>query len=128
MPSEFGNIIDLEISDPWEFGTVHGTGPFRALLVKFFTSSTYECDKLGVAKLDVSVIFKGKTYEYILMQSRHTDVGIEELKRGNTILCNLLAISENSADSSDPLEASKNDPKATILVGSVRFAESDRNQ
>ena len=111
--------IELEISDPWDFGTVHGTGPFQGCLVKFFESGAYDVDKLGVAKLDTALDFQNVHYEYLLVQSRHADVHIVEIESGRTVLCNLSAISETSANAEDPLVASKNDPKGVVLVGSV---------
>jgi len=111
--------IELEVSDPWEFCTVHGTGPFHGLLIKLFTSMEYGADKLGVVKLDTPLYFHGMQYEYLLVQSRHADVHVVELENGRTICCNLSAISETSANLGDPLVASRNDNKAVVLVGSI---------
>ena len=111
--------IEIEVSDPWEFCTVHGTGPFHGRLIKLFTSEEYYSDKLGVAKLDTPLDFKGMQYEYLLVQSRHADVHVAEIENGRTVCCNLSAISKTSANLADPLVAARNDNKAIVLVGSI---------
>lgn len=119
MASDYIAIIDVEISDPWDFGTAHGTGPFQGCLIKFFASQEYGADKLGVVKLDEPLDFQNMRYEYLLVQSRHVDTQVAEIENGKRVLCNLSAISEASTNATDPLIASRNDPKSTVLVGSV---------
>lgn len=119
--------VELEVSDPWEFGTVHGTGPFYGKLVKLFSSKVYCGDKLAVLKLNKSLDFKAVRYEYLLAQARHTDASITELENGGKVRCNLSAISEGSANANDPLVASREDPRAPGLVGSVSWQkEADK--
>ena len=119
--------IELEVSDPWGFCTVHGTGPFHGRLIKFFASEEYDADKPGVAKLDTPLDFQGMQYEYLLVQSRHADVRVAEIENGRKVFCNLSPISETSANAADPLVASRSGHRAAVLVGSIIRGEREES-
>jgi hypothetical protein len=120
MPQSIYNMeVAIEVSDPWEFGTAHGTGPFDGHLMKLFSCKEYNGDILAVLRLDTPLDFKGMRYEFLLAQARHTNVSVADIENGNQILCNISAISKQSAAAVDPLISSKDDPHAIGLVGSV---------
>jgi len=111
--------VEIEISDPWEFGTTHGTGPFGGRLTKVFSSEEYSGGKLAVLKLYTFLDFNGVRYKFLLAQARHTDSSVADIDDGKTVLCNISAISEKSFTATNPLISSRDDPHATGLVGSV---------
>jgi hypothetical protein len=113
--------IEIEISDPWEFSSSHGTGPFQGRLMSFFESEAYGMDKLGVAKFDTLLDCQGGRCDHLLLQSRYVDFPIVEVENGNNVICNLSAISEASAQGTDPMSASQNDPSSVVLIGTVTY-------
>lgn len=121
--SEFEHNIEveLEVSDPWEFGTAHGTGPFHGRIIKVFLSEVYSGGKLAVLKLDTSLNYKTIRYEFLLIQARHTDTSVVDIEDGGKVLCNLSVISARSANATDPMIASRDDPHAPGLVGSIVY-------
>ncbi len=115
-----GTVLEIEVSDPWEFGKVHGTGPFSAVFLRTFSSKAYTVAELGIAQLLEPLEFDGMVYEYLLLQPRHLESSLEQMEKEHEVPCNLSRISDKSASSPDPLLVSRQEPESTSLVGTVR--------
>ncbi len=101
-----GMRVVLTVSDPWEFGTAHGTGPFFAAIIGVDMTGDYgDIGKRLLLRLATVIVFEGTSCEYLVAQPRF---------RGDTLLalpekpvnCNLTAISAERAVSSSPLDLS----------------------
>ena len=62
--------VSVFISDPWEFGTACGTGPFKGRVADATT------DQLIIA-LTSPINYQGKTFTTVIARSRHVGVDTE---------------------------------------------------
>ena len=67
--------VSILISDPWEFATECGTGPFTGLV----TDATE--DRLVIA-LRSPIAYRGRALKTIIARSRHVGVGIQAIATG----------------------------------------------
>ena len=89
--------VSILISDPWEFATECGTGPFTGLV----TDATEE--RLVIV-LRSPIAYQGRTLNTIIAQSRHVGVGIGAVATG-AMASNLLFL-PNRLDSVAELSSS----------------------
>lgn len=101
-----GLSIRVVVSDPWEFGTVHGTGPFTGKILKVGTNPNQPGKTAALVKLDRPLLFDGVQCEFFVAQSRLASDFIEAIATGATVGCGLTCIPPERAYSSDPLDLS----------------------
>jgi len=100
MSSKLNNlVIKLTVSDPWEFCTENGEGPFSATIV-----STDEHESI-LLKLENSLKYDGHDCEYFVASPRHEGVQIESLEK-NELDCNMKLIPKDKAESDNPFDLS----------------------
>ncbi len=102
-----GLPIKITVSEPWDFGTLHGTGPFAGRVL-YFGSDPNRSEKRTAAlvQLDKSLLFEGMTCEFFVAQPKLKNQSIEAITSGALVECGLTCISSERARSSDPLNLS----------------------
>jgi len=120
-----GMSVAVMVSDPWEFGTAHGVGPFTAKVVK--TGKDESGLLKALLRLDVPIVFEGVRYEFIVAESRAVSHPIEGLAHGSSAFCSMTAISSDQANSSKPLDVSWW-RGGGALIGSVEPSASTRQK
>ncbi|MCX6013532.1 MAG: hypothetical protein NTV30_09030 [Chloroflexi bacterium] len=105
MTKEINNLpIIIIVSDPWDFVTKNGSGPFRACIL---TSNKDESDRLrALIKMDIPIIYNNLRYEYLIAESRYYQPAIDEIINGGKIPCSLTVIPYEKATSQSPTDLS----------------------
>ena len=116
-----GLRIRLTVSDPWDFGTVNGCGPFSGELLRIIVSSKYAESAVAVVKLEKSLYYKSSQYEYLFLQPRLRGIEIKEIAAGSAVPCNMTAITARCAKAIDPL-ASWEGVGEEVLIGDISKA------
>ena len=100
-----GLPIKITVSEPWDFGTMHGTGPFAGQIL-FVGSDPNRSEKRAAAlvKLDKPLLFEGVTCEFFVAQPRLKNQSIETITTGGSVECGLTCISTERARSANPLD------------------------
>jgi hypothetical protein len=75
---EGGHIVEIVVSDPWEWQTELGPGPLVAQIVD--RSQDY-----SLIRLAMPVIFQGRHVELLVASPRHRDHGWGELTGGDSV-------------------------------------------
>lgn len=94
------NRIEFTVDDPWDFGTEHGTGPYRATVLK--RSSPPQ--DAALFRIDSPLDYKGMRCEYFLATPRHEGDSLYRLSPGFKVPCNLLCIPADKAGSDAALD------------------------
>ena len=99
--------IKITVSEPWEFGTLHGTGPFAGRVL-YLASDPNRSEKRAAAliRLDKPLLFEGVTCEFFVAQSRLKNQSIETITNGVPVECGLTCVSSEHARSANPLDLS----------------------
>jgi hypothetical protein len=101
-----GSAVSIVVSDPWEFGTEHGTGPFEATIVLIEPDPNPPGrDPAALIQLRTALKFAGTSCEYFVAQPRHEGTSLGDLFHG-PLNCNLTAISSERATGASPLDLS----------------------
>ena len=98
--------VDICISDPWEFGTENGCGPFQAVIVDMAFSEVWSHEVLFV-HLSEALEYKGMTFDLLVASARHgsTDQAIVGLMRGGGDMpANFLPVPIQREDGVGPME------------------------
>jgi hypothetical protein len=101
-------FVHIWVSDPWEFGTDCGVGPFRATVARLD-------ERALVARLDSPFEYKKKRWTTVTAVSRHEGQTPTDLLRGETMFANLLF----STREVDANEARRAEDPQFAAVGSV---------
>jgi hypothetical protein len=75
--------VTITVSDPWEFGTLCGVGPFPGRVVE------ERPDAIAVV-LDVPLSYEGKRLASVIIRPRHLGDQLAVLGDGRTIAANFL--------------------------------------
>ena len=97
--SLLGRRVKLVVSDPWDFVTDNGSGPFEGEVVQ-------EISDAILVKLDTSIEDKGETYEFLVVSTRHAAEELSLVLGGNEVSCNATAISNERAQGPTPCDLS----------------------
>lgn len=73
MKDFVGREVDLSVSDPWDWLTSYGPGPFRCSIV-----SGSEQWRLAVARLNVPLSIDGEPFSYVLLEQRWKDCPLNQ--------------------------------------------------
>jgi hypothetical protein len=110
-----GKKLILMVSDPWDFGTEHGNGPFE-VTVKSESRSAL------LLKLSKSFMFDGVEWEMLSITSRHEGVDILTLVKGGKIHVNAIRVTKEEAESdTDSFGWSFYRGRYSMLIGSLQL-------
>ena len=123
LRSLIGRRVTLTISDPWDFGEVHGNGPFPASIVDV----TPDRDAKGGSGLLVRLVkplwFQGNVCEYMIATPRTAGDDFARITRSEGLTCGFVSISPRGAKSTTPFGLTWWRGWGTLL-GVVHMAEA----
>jgi len=83
MTDFMGGEVDLTVSDPWDWVTNHGSGPFRCSII-----SEQDHWRKAVAKVIEPVSIDGEPFAYVLLERRSEDLLLNRAFLGDLVPCN----------------------------------------
>ena len=98
-----GKAVTLTISDPWDFGTTHGNGPFPATVVDVTPGRGSRGGALLV-RLVEPIAYQGNVCEYLIATPRSQEEDLEKLNRDEGVSCGFVSISPQGAKSTAPFD------------------------
>jgi hypothetical protein len=102
-----GMEMSIIVSDPWEFGTVHGTGPFIAKVLQIGIDQYIPGKELLLLQLKTPLIYQDVTCEYFIASPRLEGGDIKALvAKGDEVYCSLIRIPAERATSKNPFDLS----------------------
>lgn len=105
MEGLVGTQVEVTVSDPWEFGTQHGTGPFAATVLRAGRGETGQ--EALLLRLRAPLAYRGVNCEYLVASPRHTSGSLSALTAGGgAVSCGFTVIGEERAAAPDPLDLS----------------------
>jgi hypothetical protein len=108
-----GKAAQLTITEPWEFGSVHGCGPFQA------TIKLHEDDEYMLLELAKPITWQGTEFIRLIAATRHAGVSFARLVYRD-VTCDLLMLPPEK-ETPDPLrDTSAND--GVMLQGDLRLS------
>jgi hypothetical protein len=87
---EGDHLIELVISDPWEWQTELGPGPLVGQVIE-------RKEDYALVQLTRPVTFRGRRVEFLVAAPRHRSHGWNELLKGDTVPANF-ALAESDRD------------------------------
>jgi len=113
-----GRSIKVVVSDPWDFVTDHGSGPFVAVVDRV------EGDCLLI-RLDVAIDHEGQAFEYLVASPRAACDDFAGLAvGGRAINCSLVGVSGQVARSDHACDLSSW-RGGLALLGEIRSSSGD---
>ena len=114
-----GRQVVFGVSEPWDFSTEHGVGPFPALV------KAASQDAL-LLELPALISYKGVRFDYLVATPRHVDKDLSQATDMVAIPANLTPVPAETIKGNEPLEFFK---AATAwrqwhLVGGLQMAKS----
>jgi hypothetical protein len=91
--------IYIMISEPWEFGSQFGCGPFKCKV------RSIDKNKMLIQFVN-AIEYKKILIEYLVAQPRYNVDIIEELENGNTPEASFTRISKSDSEKDDPFDLS----------------------
>ncbi len=85
-----GRTLILFVSDPWEFGTDHGCGPFESVVVG-------QSEHVLLLKPNAPFTYSGEMWEFLAATPRHADAGINALTQISKIEVNVIRVDADKA-------------------------------
>src|SRR5262245_57592717 len=92
-----GRAVLLTISEPWEFGEVHGNGPFRAQVVDVAAVADVAGGKALLVKLVTPLWFEGNACEHLIATPRSAADDLSKLGGDRSVNCSFVSISPRGA-------------------------------
>src|SRR5882724_10837999 len=78
-----GKRVALMISDPWEFGTECGAGPFDGKLTDSGTERIADVDiQRALVRLDLPIKYSNTNYVSAICHVRHQGASLDDLEAG----------------------------------------------
>jgi len=104
--------VDVFVSDPWEFGTECGSGPFTGRVVEID-------DDAYLIRLDTSLNYRGLSFKSLIAKPRHVGVTPTDFDLAEGMLSTNMVLSISSPDS---LQATKSAGvgENLVVIGSLR--------
>lgn len=102
--SLIGRSVNLTISDPWDFGSVHGNGPFQARIVDVTPDQGEKRGGALLVRLLTPLWYQGNVCEHLIATPRSGSDGFRGLGRRETIQCGFVSISPQGAKSASPFD------------------------
>ena len=108
-----GSRVALVISDPWEFGSECGTGPFVGNIKDEDSGKT-------LVRFDKAISYGGTNYPLCICSPRHQGKDISDILNGEKIAANMMLISAKIESLSDVDQQSQYETQA--IIGSIEQA------
>lgn len=109
----------MMISEPWEFASEHGTGPFVGEIVSAAAASEATERALILVRLSRPLLYEGSTWEYLIAAPRWFGDDLRAISLEQSVNCSFIRTSEKSAGSKDPFDLAWW-RSSVPLVGSLR--------
>lgn len=117
-----GMNVELSVSDPWDFCTVHGTGSFAGTITAVGRDSQVPGKEAILIRLKPTLTDNGKLCEYFIASPRLESGDLKALASGGEVFCSLTMISADRATSLDPFDLSCW-RGGIALIGAIRKEE-----
>jgi hypothetical protein len=88
-----GRQVTFQVSDPWDFGTEHGVGPFPASI----EAASQQGLLLQLAK---PLVYKGLPFRFVVATPRHEDSPLEAIADQKVVPTNLTPVPETAGEGS----------------------------
>ena len=89
-----GSVVQVLVSDPWEFGTECGVGPFAGNIA--------DIDKeMLLITLETPISCQGSKLYSIVAQARHAPASLERLAEGKRLEANLFMLRSRMTNASE---------------------------
>lgn len=102
--SLIGKSVTLTISEPWDFGTVHGNGPFAAAIVDVTPNHDSRGPRGLLVRLAKPLWYQGNVCEYMIATPRASGDDLGKLARNEGVSCGFVSISPRGAKSTTPFD------------------------
>ena len=102
--------VEIMVSDPWDWVTEHGPGPFRGKALATTEDSV-------LVQLDDRIDFGGNMNEFVIASARHSGDSFAKLKRGQRTPCDLRPMPADAIQPGEP---------ESMMAQAVAFAEASR--
>jgi len=99
--------VAISVSDPWEFGTHCGVGPFPGRVVE-------QRPDVVAVKLDLPLSYAGKRLTSVVIRARHLSDSLAALGKGKELAANFLFTSNDNVSLVQGAET------GVAAIGSVR--------
>jgi hypothetical protein len=107
-----GESATLEISDPWDFVTMHGAGPFPAVVLASGSGAI-------LLRLNSPLRFAGVDYGHLVATARHAAPNLESAAHSVAVPVNLVPV--EASGSIAEWRKSAADWRGKHLVGTLRL-------
>lgn len=101
-----GMRVSITVSDPWDFGTEHGTGPFAAKVLQAGSNYWVSGEDALLLQLETSLSYQGSTCEYFVATPRFEIGSLASLISGYKVECNFTRVPESRTTSANPFDLS----------------------
>lgn len=101
-----GMEVMIIVSDPWDFGTVHGTGPFFGEVLQTGPGHNRPGKLAILFRLKTPLLYQGTSCEYFVASPRHEGEDIQSLGQGKEVSCALTMIPPRQATVLNPFDLS----------------------
>jgi hypothetical protein len=118
-----GLPVEITISDPWEFVTEHGSGPFAATVQAVAQEGSGPSRDLLLLRLATPIHHEGTICEYFVAGERSDRDRWADLLRGKSINCTFTRVPPEQARKGNPVDLTWW-RGGVALLGSVRRAET----
>lgn len=105
-----GSRVALVISDPWEFGSECGTGPFEGNIKD-------EDSGKALVRFDKAISYGGTNFSLCICSPRHQGKDISDILNGEKIAANMMLISAKVESLSDVDQQSQY--KTQAIIGTI---------
>src|SRR5262245_54241000 len=100
-----GERVAFTVSDPWDFVTFVGSGPFKGTVVETRMNPRTHSTSLLV-RSDVSLTHEGESTRSFVVESRLEGRPLDDVAKGKEVPCNLTGIDESKAPPGNPFDLS----------------------
>jgi hypothetical protein len=104
--SLIGTVVLLTVTEPWDFGEVHGNGPFPARIVDVPSVESAFGGRALLVRLLTPLWYEGHVCEHLIATPRSADDDPARLYDEESIRCRFVSISSRGAGSGKPFDLS----------------------
>ena len=127
MATDLGQMqVRIMVSDPWDWGSQFGCGPFFAQALKWEQSDDGRATSM-LLRLSEPRTFEDVDCEYFIARPRHENSRLEGIARGQEVECGMTRITEEQVNSDKPFDLSRW-RGGVGLIGSVRVVAENHDR
>lgn len=101
-----GTDVGVLVSDPWEFCSAHGNGPFGANVVDVGSNEWEPGTDALLIRLKSPVAYRGTQCEFFIVSARHQGADLAAVASGGSVLCSFTQVPAQRARSATPFDLS----------------------